>query len=67
MENLFFESLRREEDIIAVREMYSDVKEVDLCFNYKDLTMNLEVSYFNPKSFGQEFLIEPYNLSYEEK
>jgi hypothetical protein len=66
LKDLFLESLRRQEDIIAMREVYH-LKDEALAYNYQEFEMKLQLSYFNPKSFGQELLIEPYKIKLEQK
>lgn len=65
LKNLFFENYRREEDLIASSELFPKLKEKDSdkYYYFLDVTMKTEVSYYNPKTFGAESLIEPYSFN----
>ena len=58
----FFEMLRRKEDIAAVSK-FVDLGD-DHHFYFMKVTSCFDSSYFNPKSNGQEFLVEPWHLLY---
>ena len=57
--------LRRKEDIAAVRKFVHLTAAHDSHYYYMNVDSNFDARYYNPKANGQEFLIEPYHMSYE--
>ena len=61
--NPFFETYRREEDLIASSEIFPKLQDTDKYFYFMDVSTKTEVTYYNPKTFGSEALIEPYSFN----
>ena len=61
LSNPYFASLRRLEDIIAIKEAFHITKEQEMYY-LQDLSSVIETNYFNPKTFRQELLVEPFKL-----
>jgi hypothetical protein len=64
LQDKFLETYRREEDLIGSSELFEKLKDQDKYFYNLKVSMKTEVSYYNPKTFGTEALIEPYSFVY---